>query len=118
MNFDEAIRAHSDWKMKLQQYLANPDNSIDVVKLSQDNQCNLGGWIHSEGLKNFGALPEFKTLMEEHKAFHKSAADIVTRKNKGEDVQADTTLGANSPFASHSSAVVSAIMAMKRHVPH
>lgn len=116
MDFDEAIRAHSTWKIKLQQYLSNPDNSINVVELAKDNVCPLGCWIHGEGLRNYGKLPEHKTLLEQHREFHKAAADIVMRKNKGEDVKAETALGAQSPFAKHSANVVASIMQMKRQI--
>ena len=117
MNIDEAIKAHSDWKMKLQRYLANPDGSINVDNLSQDNKCPLGEWMHlltnDHSAKSF---PELELLINEHKKFHKAAADIVRRKDKGEDIKADISLGGTSDFANASMNVVSLLMKLKRHV--
>lgn len=45
MNFDEAIRAHSDWKMKFNIYLSKPDGSINPQDLANDNLCALGKWL-------------------------------------------------------------------------
>ncbi len=33
MDFNAAIKAHSDWNIKLKLYLKNPDGSIDLEKL-------------------------------------------------------------------------------------
>lgn len=115
MNFDEAIKAHSAWKMKLQQYLNNPDNSIDADKLGKDNVCDLGHWLYHEGTKH-SAIPEFKDLLENHKEFHKSAASIVMKKNKGEDVKGDIALGASSSFSKASMNVVSLIMKLRTKI--
>lgn len=85
MIFDDYIKAHNDWKMKIRMYVNHPDNSIDTGTLSVDNACGLGKWIHGDG-KKFMHLPEMKELVEEHKNFHKAAAEIVIKRNKGEDV--------------------------------
>ncbi|HEX7673533.1 MAG TPA: CZB domain-containing protein [Bdellovibrio sp.] len=113
MDFDEAIRAHSSWKMKLSAYLRKPDGSLKPDEIQQDHKCDLGKWIHGEGSK-FSSLPEFKTLKVEHAKFHKCAADVVRKADKGESVSDETALGAKSEFSNASSAVVTAIMSMKR----
>lgn len=115
MDFDEAIKAHSDWKLKLQRYLKYPDQTIDSQNLAKDNVCSLGCWIYSEGVK-YRNLPEFDKLKHEHACFHTSAADIVKRKDAGENVLAEIALGSNSSFAKHSENVVSLLMIMKKLV--
>lgn len=112
MNFDEAIRAHSDWKIKLNRYLSNPDGSINAQDLSKDNLCNLGKWLHGEG-RSFENIAEYKQLIQDHAHFHKAAADIVIKKDRGEDIKNDMALGGNSPFAKYSMSVVSLLMKMK-----
>lgn len=116
MNLDDAIKAHSNWKIKLQDYLKNPDGSIDHQALSKDNLCALGVWLYGDGLAAHGHLAEFKALVDEHKLFHQAASEIVVRKNKGDDVAADVALGGDSPFARHSAGVVSLIMKMKKAI--
>jgi len=112
MNFDQAIEAHTQWKLKLSSFLAHPDNSLDSVSLSADNKCNLGKWITGEGTK-FAVLPEYSKLKTEHTRFHKAVGDVVRRAATGQKVSEEMALGSKTEFASASSAVVSAIMAMK-----
>lgn len=115
MDFNESIRAHSDWKMKLQRYLNNPDGSINATELCKDNQCALGKWLYGEG-KKYATHSEYQELINEHRQFHKAASEIVIRKDKGENVNAGIALGGNSPYARHSSGVVSLIMKLKTHI--
>lgn len=113
MDFDEAIKAHSAWKMKLSSYLKSPDGSLKAEEIQVDNKCALGQWIYGEGLK-WSSLPEYATLKAEHQKFHKAAAEVVRKAHSGASVSEDLALGGKSDFASASSAVVSAIMAMRR----
>lgn len=113
MNFDEAIKAHADWKMKLARYIQRPDKSIDAGVVGQDNQCSLGRWLHGEGAR-FSALPEFAQLKQEHAAFHHHAADILHRADRGDKVTEDVALGAESPYARTSIKVTQLIMSLRR----
>ncbi len=113
MNFDDAIKAHSAWKLRLQSYLSNPDKSINPNDVCKDNLCDLGKWIHGDG-KKFESMEEFKKLKSEHAKFHKAASDVVIKADNGQSVSEETQLGAKSDFAQSSTAVVTAIMAMKR----
>lgn len=113
MDFDEAIKAHSAWKMKLSAYLRKPDGSLKSTEIQADNKCALGQWIHGEGAK-FSSHAEFVTLKAEHARFHKAAAQVVQRADSGQDTSEETSLGAKSEFGSASGSVVSAIMAIRR----
>lgn len=113
MNFDDAIKAHSDWKLKLKAYLRNPDKTLRGAEVCLDNRCELGKWIHGTGAKH-AALTEFKELKTSHARFHKAAAAIVDKANAGEKVSDDTSLGSKSEFSEVSQQVVSNIMALKR----
>jgi hypothetical protein len=113
MNFDEAINVHSAWKQKLNTYLAKPDHSLKVADVEADNKCALGQWMQGEGQKH-SALPEFSKLRTDHARFHKAAAAVVKKADAGEKVAGETALGAHSEFATASTAVVAAIMALKK----
>lgn len=113
MDFDEAIKAHSAWKMKLSTYLKKPDGSLKASDIQVDNKCALGQWIHGEGAK-YSSLAEFATLKAEHARFHKAAAQVVQKADSGQDTSEETSLGSKSEFAQASSSVVSAIMAIRR----
>lgn len=114
MDFDEAIKAHSAWKMKLSSYVGKPDGSLKAADVAVDNKCALGQWIYGEGSKH-SALPEFSTLKTEHAKFHKCAASVITQADSGKSVTEEIALGSKSEFSIASSNVVAAIMKMRRH---
>ena len=76
MNFDDAIRAHTAWKFKLEAYLRKPDHSINSAELQRDNQCELGRWIYSQtdAHASDAILVELK---KDHADFHRIAASLV-----------------------------------------
>lgn len=113
MDFDAAIRAHAEWKLKLSTYLAKPDGSLKAAEIARDSLCPLGAWLQGEAVK-LTTLPELATLRDAHRRFHLAAADVVRRADQGGKVTAEITLGAQSDFARASSAIVQALMAMKR----
>ena len=113
MTFDEAVNCHSQWKRKLQAYLSNPDGSINVEEVGSNTKCKLGKWIRGDGRK-YSGFPEFAKLIAEHTRFHKAAADLLSRADRGQDVNFEFDLGAGSEFSLASSAVVLAIMDMKK----
>ncbi|MFZ0804445.1 MAG: CZB domain-containing protein [Terriglobales bacterium] len=114
MNFDQAIGAHSEWKHKLSAYLVKHDGSLKVQDISPDNKCPLGQWIHGEGAK-YANMAEYSTLKSEHARFHLATAEVIRKADSGQSVTEETAIGAKSKFAEASSAVVTAIMAMKAH---
>jgi methyl-accepting chemotaxis protein len=106
MDFDSAINAHVQWKMKLSNYLSKPDQSLNPVRVSSDQNCELGKWLYGEGKKHSN-LAGFSTLLDAHAKFHRVAGDVIRRANAGENVAKEIALGASSEFAKVSNAVVS-----------
>jgi len=117
MNFDDAIGAHAEWKMKLSAYISRPDGSLDAAAVSRDDKCALGQWIAGEGVK-YSRLPEYAKLKAEHARFHKAAGEIVKKAASGGKVSEEMALGGRSEFSAASNAVVTAIMAMKVKAAH
>ena|ERR1035437_5608898 len=115
MDFDGAIRAHSEWKMKLSAYIRNPDGSLKAADICPDNKCALGEWIYGEGSK-YSHMPEYAALKTEHEKFHKEASEVVKKSDAGQNVTDEIALGGRSGFAIASTKVVTTIMAMKRKV--
>jgi hypothetical protein len=113
MDFDGAIKAHAEWKMKLTSYLKNPDKSLVAATVCQDNQCALGKWIYGEG-KAYSSSPDFEELRKTHGEFHKCAGDLITRADKGEKVSDEVAFGAKSPYTAASTKVTMLIMQIKR----
>ena len=115
MNFDEAIKAHSAWKMKLSKYLRSPDGSLDPKDIEPDNLCPLGKWIYAEGA-NYNEHQEFKDLKKCHTQFHKCAAQVVKDADSGKNITEEIALGSDSDYARVSKEVVSLLMTMKKKV--
>lgn len=113
MSFDDAVICHSEWKRKLYNYGMNPDHSLTRDEVAANDRCKLGKWIRGEG-RQYSVYPEFAKLTAEHTRFHKAAAEIVGRADRGEDVKGEFAVGVGSEFSLASSAVVLALMAMKR----
>ena len=112
-DFDKAVRAHSDWKMKLGAYIRRPDQTLRAVEVARDDLCELGCWIHGPG-RDLAGSSEYTRLKSAHADFHRAAADIVRRADAGEAVSEDIALSATSPYSHASANVVQAITAMKR----
>jgi len=115
MNFDEAIAAHSAWKIKLGAYLRHPDGSLQAASVASDDRCTLGQWLHGEGSK-FRSLAEYRTLQTAHSKFHECAADVVRKADAGQSVTDEVAFGARSEFGLASSAVVNSIGALRKKV--
>jgi methyl-accepting chemotaxis protein len=112
MNFDKAISDHAHWKIKLSNYLKNPDHSLQSAEIALDDHCDLGKWIAGEG-KQFASLPEYATLKSDHSRFHKVAADIVRRADSGQSVSEEVAIGGKSEFNTVSSAIVRSLVALR-----
>jgi hypothetical protein len=115
MDFDTAIRKHSKWKRKLRLYLETHDGSLHPNAVTLDNQCFLGSWIYGEGAR-YSSMPEYTKLKYEHAHFHVLASELVRKANSGESVSEQTAPCASSDFSQSSSAVIIAILAMKKRL--
>ena len=115
MNFDEAIRAHSAWRLKLSVYLRKPDGSLKAEQIQPDNRCALGQWIYGERSR-LSQYPEYATLRSEHATFHEAAAEVVRKADSGQSVTEEIAIGGQSKFAHTSNAVVQLIMSIRKRV--
>ncbi len=114
VDFDAATKAHADWKLKLQVYIKRPDRSLKPSVVGADNLCPLGKWLHGDAKKQFGHLPAFSTLVSDHARFHKAAADVIERADRGESVKEEVTLGTASSFGAASLAVSRSLAAVQQ----
>jgi len=115
MDFNKIIGIHNKWKRKLRQTLAKHDHSLRPSDTLTDHKCVLGQWIYSEGTRH-SALPEYTKLKYEHAHFHTVAAELVTRANLGESIDAELEPRCNSGFSAASAAIVMALMALKKRL--
>lgn len=89
VNLYDAVLAHKAWKKRLFELLeGRSTEKLDPAKIGVDHLCVLGKWIHAEGKADYGKLPEFVTLVEEHAIFHQRAASVVETYQAGKTEQA------------------------------
>jgi methyl-accepting chemotaxis protein len=112
-DFDAAIGAHRDWKVKLRQAIAQ-QGRLDADTICRDDQCPLGRWLHGDGQRRWGGRPSFVVLVEKHAQFHQTAGDVARRINGGQYEQAERLIGSGSQFARFSSEVSTLLTQAKR----
>ncbi|MFI5336055.1 MAG: methyl-accepting chemotaxis protein [Opitutales bacterium] len=115
-----ALKAHVDWKVRLQKYLhASPATreKLDAKVVGTDCNCALGRWIHDEAVHSpIAGHPEFAQLKQCHASFHRSAAKIIEVANRGDNKAARDLL--NNPqgeFNRYTAEVSDRLSALKRH---
>ena len=119
MTFDGAIKAHSDWKLRLANYcqgrLTEP---IDIQKLKMDNLCELGKWLHSEGRK-YATDPAYAELLQAHATFHRTAAKLASMVERGEGSAALAQIQSRaSDFGALSVRLVGMLMGFRQRYPN
>ncbi len=114
MNFDEAITAHSQWKIRLQAVInGTSKESLDPGIMGVDNKCVLGQWIHGEA-KQYVSLLEYTKLVEEHAHFHRSAADTLRLAQAGQLDKARLALDTGGSFMDASIRTINAIRHLRK----
>jgi hypothetical protein len=114
-NVDEinkAIGAHGMWKQRLRQAVDSGQSEFTVERVSPDNQCEFGKWLH--------ALPptdktsaNWKSVQELHAKFHTEAARVLELALKGQKQKADEGLSPDSGFTKVSLDLTAAMMKWK-----
>ncbi len=112
-DFDGAIDAHRQWKIKLRQAIAERSR-LDADTICRDDQCPLGRWLHGEGGRRWGGRPTFVSLVEKHAQFHQTAGGVARSINGGQYQQAERLIGAGSAFARISTEVSTLLTQARR----
>lgn len=113
-DFDAAISAHVDWKMKLSKYLGHPDGSLDHKKVCLDNACSLGKWLYGSGAEYKETDPKvYESLRQSHAEFHKTAGEIILLINSKDLNRAKVMLQPGGPYMKVSDRTVSLIRQLK-----
>jgi len=113
MDLNEAIQAHSEWKMKLRSAI-QLRTKLDAATIARDDCCALGKWLHGESRARYGRLDSYKECFQQHARFHKQASQIALAINSGKYDEAEKMLGSGTPYVEASRAVVMAIGTLKR----
>jgi methyl-accepting chemotaxis protein len=115
MNLDNAIQAHAQWKLTLRSAISRCE-TVDAAKISADNCCELGRWMHGEGRSILGQSPVFKECVTLHAAFHREAGRVAIAINGKRYDEANALLAGGSAYSEASSMIGAALIRLKREV--
>jgi chemoreceptor zinc-binding protein len=110
---NKSITAHSAWKGRLRTAIDGGELP-DAPTVRADNKCDLGKWLHGEGMSH-QSLPEFQHLKTEHAHFHSAAADVIEMIRKGDKAKATADLD-TGVFAHASQKVVASITNLRKKI--
>lgn len=92
MDWMEIIGAHVTWKQRLTTYLAGTSKeTLDPEAIRLDDRCALGKWIYGDE-QAMSTLSRFGEVRSLHAQFHQYAAEVVSRHQAGNTVDAEKLL--------------------------
>jgi len=112
-DFDTAINAHRQWKVRLRKAIASHDQ-LDADTICRDDRCPLGQWLHGTGGNRWGSRPLFTDLLARHAEFHDQAGQVARSINAGRYTDAERLIGSGSRFAQVSTEVCAVLTRAKR----
>ncbi len=93
LNMKEAIDAHIAWKARVEAQLSGTGSeTLEIGIVASDDRCELGKWIHNEGKKKYGKLPEFAELRDLHAQFHLNVGSVLLEAHNNGKKAADKML--------------------------
>ena len=113
MDLTKAIQAHGEWKVKFRNAI-NHKEQMDSDTIACDDRCALGKWLHGQAKQRHAHLGSYRDCVKKHAAFHVEAGQVAKAINAGHYDKAECMLAGGTPYASASSEVGSAILALKK----
>lgn len=112
IDFDAAIEAHVEWKMRLRILLdSGVTASASVAEIEAADRCPFGRWLHGAG-RRFSDDSIYAALERFHVEFHRAAATVIRQAAAGERLEAESTLAGD--YARNSVNLLSALMELRR----
>ncbi|MCU7830645.1 MAG: CZB domain-containing protein [Candidatus Thiodiazotropha sp. (ex Myrtea sp. 'scaly one' KF741663)] len=88
LNFSAAKSAHLAWKARLRAFL-DGETSLTQDEAVSHHDCVLGKWYYSEGLSQYGDIPEMRQIEAPHKTMHQLISDIIKLKESGKNDESE-----------------------------
>ncbi|MGD8525744.1 MAG: methyl-accepting chemotaxis protein [Thioalkalispiraceae bacterium] len=110
LDLSKAKAAHLAWKARLRNYL-DGNESLSEEEAVSHQHCVLGKWYYSEGMQNYGHLPEMKALEAPHAEMHALIKDIISLKQQGQVAQAEEAYRKVAPLSEQIVAYLSEVEA-------
>ena len=103
---EQAIFAHSRWKVHLKQAIETGKSDFNVKDTSNPHACAFGEWLDSEDGKT---LPGHDTIAELHEEFHIEASNILALALRGSASEATAKMQIGSKFSQSTARLVNAL---------
>jgi len=81
-DFSDIRLKHVTWRVKLDDFLEGKPSMTEEQATSHE-ACDVGKWLHSEGLKKYGTMPEMQELEKIHVELHSTVKKIISLKQSG-----------------------------------
>lgn len=89
LNFYTAIHTHQAWKRRLLQLVqGDAAEALDPDHVGRDDCCELGAWLHASPPVPARERELFERVVAQHARFHRLAAEMVRRIQRGDGTQA------------------------------
>lgn len=87
-DFAVARVMHIGWKATLREFLDGKESMTFEQAVSHE-ECDLGKWLHLEGLKKYGDMPEIQEFEKVHIELHATIEKVLQYKNSGDNSSAE-----------------------------
>jgi hypothetical protein len=115
MDFDEAMAAHTKWKMSFLQGIRGHGQRPEAAEIARVDLCDLGVWLAAEGVQ-YASYPSHAEVLTAHADFHQRAADVARTLKGGDAEGAEAMLAAGRPYALASESVFLAVAKFRAHL--
>ncbi len=88
LDFASARAKHRLWKTRLRAFLDGQESMSEAEAVSH-HDCDLGKWLYSTGMRDFGHLPEMKELEKIHAEMHTTIKQVIRGHENGDDRRAE-----------------------------
>ena len=108
MDFGETRAKHMAWKSRLRRFLDGEDSMSQEQAVSHKH-CDLGKWLYSQGLKQYGDLSEMRELEQVHRTLHGVIKRIVELKHAGKSAEAEREFEQVEPISQQIVALLNSV---------
>ena len=82
LDFSLAKSKHLGWKARLKNFLEGSE-SLSMDQAVSHRDCDLGKWLYSSGMSNYGHLPAMQQMESLHKEMHELVHSCINNKQGG-----------------------------------
>ncbi|MEW8493371.1 MAG: methyl-accepting chemotaxis protein [Candidatus Thiodiazotropha taylori] len=114
LDFSAAKSAHLAWKARLRSFLDGM-SSLSHEEAVSHHDCVLGKWYYSDGLDQYGDIPEMRSIEKPHHELHELIKKIIEKKESGHIHEAEALYTKIAPL---SSTIINLLEQVERSIDH